>query len=268
MTRSTPLLTRVRAARLGGASLDELAEIVSSGAVPHDGPVPIELVYDRLGIGAVVVADLEGASGVLLQDVDLPKPLIAVRASDPMRRRRFSIAHELAHLVLGHLDLGRAPDKAEEADADRLAALLLAPPRRVTEMLRDGPPDVRDVRRVADAFEISVDAAARAVAEWHPDPVAVVIARDGRVERCYGRRSDFPRLAVSIGDPLPPGSVPLQPSGTSASSGPRVRGPGDGWVCSSRAYPRPVLEQVLRWRSGGSLIVLSFEHAGPLSRPS
>ena len=42
------------------------------------------------------------------------------------RRRRFTIAHELGHCVLGHLGHG-SPNKYEEREANRFAAEFLAP---------------------------------------------------------------------------------------------------------------------------------------------
>ncbi|MCM1275558.1 MAG: ImmA/IrrE family metallo-endopeptidase, partial [Lachnospiraceae bacterium] len=44
-----------------------------------------------------------------------------------LRRRRFTIAHELGHCVLGHVRSGRLPNGGEEREADRFAAALLAP---------------------------------------------------------------------------------------------------------------------------------------------
>jgi len=45
------------------------------------------------------------------------------------RRRRFTIAHELGHCLLGHVSAGGSakPDSAQERAADRFAADLLAP---------------------------------------------------------------------------------------------------------------------------------------------
>lgn len=43
------------------------------------------------------------------------------------RRRRFTIAHELGHCVLGHLNNGNIPCASDERAADMFAAELLAP---------------------------------------------------------------------------------------------------------------------------------------------
>jgi len=56
------------------------------------------------------------------------RPVIAVNENAcGVRRRRFTIAHELGHCVLGHIGKGKKPNGAEERAADCFAAALLAP---------------------------------------------------------------------------------------------------------------------------------------------
>ncbi|MBD5129151.1 MAG: ImmA/IrrE family metallo-endopeptidase [Ruminococcaceae bacterium] len=56
------------------------------------------------------------------------KSVIAVNENAcGLRRRRFTVAHELGHCVLGHVGRGRKPNGLEERAADRFAAALLAP---------------------------------------------------------------------------------------------------------------------------------------------
>ena len=55
-------------------------------------------------------------------------PIIAVNENAcGERRRRFTVAHELGHCLLGHITDGRKPTGVEERAADRFAADLLAP---------------------------------------------------------------------------------------------------------------------------------------------
>ncbi len=42
-------------------------------------------------------------------------------------RRRFTLAHELGHILLGHLDSSNIPDEAIEQEADDFASELIAP---------------------------------------------------------------------------------------------------------------------------------------------
>jgi Zn-dependent peptidase ImmA (M78 family) len=83
---------------------------------------------------------------VVLEDFGIPKldgvsvfsnkrtPMIFLNLQAPPSRRRFSIAHELAHTVL-HRNL--SPDVDEQADA--LAAEILMPEDEIALELADGP---------------------------------------------------------------------------------------------------------------------------------
>jgi hypothetical protein len=87
-----------------------------------------------------------------------------------------------------------------EVEANRFAALLLMPPPLLRARLREKRrPQLEQLVGLADAFDVSKDALARAYAEHHDEPVAVLIWRDGRLVRCY-RSSTMPWLSVRIGD--------------------------------------------------------------------
>ena len=255
MTSPTSLFARAHVALAEGADLERLAELVTSEFGGRDGPVPIEEVCAGLGAD-LVSADLEGAAGALVAGAGLRRPLVVVRDGDAARRRRFTIAHELAHLLLGHFALQTSPGGSGEAQADRLAALLLVPPSRIGPLLEGTTPDVEGIRRVADAFDISVEAAARAYAEFHPEPVAVVIVRDGKVERCYRARGRFPYVLASIGDPVPDGSIVHRVTKYVGEKRWSSDVACPGWVRHHAGDRRCVVEQVRRWRSGSSLVLL------------
>ncbi len=257
MTSPPVLLDRAWSARAGGAGLEQIAELVLDGIGHGAGPVPIEKVCQALGAD-LATADIKDAAGMLLSGGGLSKPLVVVRGSDAARRRRFTAAHEIAHLLLGHIELRPVSNGPEEAQADRLAALLLTPPSRVAAFLGSARPDVGDVERLARAFDVSIEAAARAYAELNPEPVAVVIVRDGKVERCYRDRSRFPYVVVAIGDPAPEASAvhgEVVGCGTASRS---FDGSGASWVRFGAERRQVVVEQVKRWRSGASLVLLRF----------
>jgi len=98
-------------------------------------PVDVESIARQLGAD-VQYGDLGGLSGeVALQD---RVPVIKVNSNDSLTRQRFTIAHELGHLMLGHLADGkkfRDPSKnytlgnydPKERDANYFAAALLMP---------------------------------------------------------------------------------------------------------------------------------------------
>jgi Zn-dependent peptidase ImmA (M78 family) len=101
-------------------------------------------------------------SGILVALEDAP--LIAYNGSHPTGRQRFTIAHELGHLVLGHLDelhvdvsaregSDERPgyDSAQEKAANEFAANLLMPAPWVKARASAGePPD-----HMAGLFQVS-----------------------------------------------------------------------------------------------------------------
>jgi Zn-dependent peptidase ImmA (M78 family) len=130
-------------------------------------------------VGLIVIADDLGpeVSGLLIRRGE--QALVAVRRSDPASRRNFTVAHEIAHHVLGHqfqpgehvhVDKGnyisqRGPRSSTGADpreveANQFAAALLMPSwliqkeaRRLGSPLMDG-----DVAEMARLFRVSEQA--------------------------------------------------------------------------------------------------------------
>ncbi len=86
-------------------------------------PVAVAKVYGIACHPATSEA-LQGVSG-LLRTID-GEPHIFTDSSHSIQRRRYTIAHELGHYLLGHLDGVPATQEREYA-ADRFAADLLMP---------------------------------------------------------------------------------------------------------------------------------------------
>ena len=114
-------------------------------------------------------ASLKGCDGwCLRRGTDT---IITLNGRDSARRRRFTLAHELAHLVLGttaevvvssaRLFSARAP---EEKGANALAAEMLLPPERLAGMIKGLPIGAPALRRVAGAANVSEVMAACRVA--------------------------------------------------------------------------------------------------------
>ena len=86
--------------------------------------------------------------------------MILINSREPPKRQRFTCAHELGHILLGHVDeLGKAyrdphkEDNPHETDANVFASRLLAP----SIVLRDiGAFTANDISRI---FDISIEAA-------------------------------------------------------------------------------------------------------------
>ena len=90
-----------------------------------------------------------------------------------------------------------------EAEANRFAAGLLMPkPWFSRDMNRLGDADVAHVRVLAKQYGTSLEATSNRYCELTDDICAFVFAKDG-VIRYVRPTSNFPRLSVRTGDPLP-----------------------------------------------------------------
>jgi Zn-dependent peptidase ImmA (M78 family) len=94
-----------------------------------------------------------------------------------------------------------------EVEANRFSALLLMPPPLLRPYISKlGDPDLSHVIAIHDDFEVSKDAAARAYAQYHDEPIAVIVVKDGKVVRAY-KNVKFPKLNVDQDDEIPKLSV-------------------------------------------------------------
>jgi hypothetical protein len=161
---------------------------------------PSEILIEEIAFehGAVVQYEpLRGADGRLVRMGT--RAIIRVRNDIPeLGRRRFIIAHELGHLLLGHgvniLKLCKEPDflewqkdhRSAENDANIFAAELLMPEQFFRPHCQTGNPSVKLIEQLAGQFQTSLTATAMRYVECSPDPCAVVISRDGQIRwnRC------------------------------------------------------------------------------------
>ncbi|MFN0165560.1 MAG: ImmA/IrrE family metallo-endopeptidase [Bryobacteraceae bacterium] len=129
-------------------------------------PVDVTALAESLGVAVWESPFLEkGVSGKLLRDRrhgGASGYSILVNSAEPYARKRFTVAHEIAHFLL-HLDRvgdGVTEDAwfrssfplAEEREANRLAAELLMPPGQIERLVREG---VTDCDELADKFHVS-----------------------------------------------------------------------------------------------------------------
>jgi hypothetical protein len=111
------------------SELDEIATYILGRAnIPLEPPIDIEALAFVLGVERIVEADLF-EDGRL--ERDSIRTQIYVRQGGSPERRRFTIAHEVAHLVLAHPNrqfvARRLSRGDEERFCDQLAARLLLP---------------------------------------------------------------------------------------------------------------------------------------------
>lgn len=183
------------AARHAEARARALEAIAWLGA-QGPGPVDVEALAEKLG-AEIVFEDLEGAKARVIQIGDRSRIIISTRIIG-IGAIRFSIAHEIAHLLLKHYlkdgDLGRAFKRQRtcspldsdgssiERDASVFATELLMPAPLVTPMCLLAPKSMDPIRAIASTFQTSMYASARRFVELTPERCAVVITKQARVQ--------------------------------------------------------------------------------------
>jgi len=215
------------------------------------GQVDVEALAEKLG-AEVVFEDLEGAKARVIQLGNRSRIIISTRIVG-VGAIRFSIAHEIAHLLLKHYvkdgDLGRAfkrqrtcspleSDGSEiERDASVFATELLMPAPLVTPMCRMELKSIDPVRAIASAFQTSMYASARRFVELTPERCAVVISTHGRVR--WVQKSPSFSAWIPEGCPVNPASAAFDyfASGKLDES-PRVI-PASTWCASRSLAPDP-----------------------------
>lgn len=244
-------------------------------------PVPVEELCVQLDIEEIAELDTDGFEGGLITDVSRSRGIVLINRGAPRKRRRFTVAHELGHFLMpSHvpnaegrflcsrkdmLSLGakEGDRRAQmEVEANRFASLLLIPPPHLRRQLNGHKPDIAHMVELAEMFDCSKEAMARAYADHHPEPVAMIIVENGIVRRRYANKKRFPFITATTGKPVPKGS-------SFQLAGNRVGYPSDLrtvvpdlWIDVQRGAAAPsITEQVYLQASGFAMIMLWYEPA-------
>ena len=99
----------------------------------------------------------------------------------------------------------------------------------------------------------------RAYAQYHGEPVAVLVAKDGRVDRLYRDISRFPRIALRRAMPIPKSSLLF--CATQQLTHPSIMDDAraEAWLESYWGKPLPLYGQMFFQRGGFALIVFWAE---------
>lgn len=166
-------MTRPRARK--GWAVEEAQRVLKKHGITA-APVPVDRIAKLEGATLQYAALDDGLSGMAYVKDD--KPIIGVNAIHHPNRQRFTIAHEIAHLVLHkdyitqhvHVDktftLNRDPKAATgtdtfEIEANAFAAELLMPSAFIKEVLAAEPEtelDEEAFASIAKKFRVSVAA--------------------------------------------------------------------------------------------------------------
>jgi len=152
---------------LNQAQIEKKAAEVLETAGIHRAPVDVERIASKLGAQIEFEKADDEISGALFR---LAIPVIGVNSTHPLNRQRFTIAHEIAHLVLhndsAHTDYrnvvsSQATDP-KEIEANKFAAAILMPEYLIRKSVakRTKPLDESAIRRLSVVYRVSAQAMA------------------------------------------------------------------------------------------------------------
>jgi IrrE N-terminal-like domain len=195
------------------------------------------------------------------------KHFICVNANDRAERQRFTICHEIAHIVLGlKSEHGGLPwwsyskRPPSEIICDIFAAELLLPYRLFKPLADEAAIEIDSIDNLAGRFLASVTATGSRFAAVHAEPCAFVLSEQGKVR--YASRSNSLKDAYAWITPridLPRGSTSQRARTGEACNGP-VRVDADIWFAD---WERGgvLLEEVRHFPQWDqTLTLLSFEN--------
>jgi Zn-dependent peptidase ImmA (M78 family) len=242
-------------------------------------PVPIEELARQLDITEIREMSTDGFEGGLITDDARSSGFILVNRTARRGRRRFTIGHELGHFLMtthkvpeggfqcSRDDMRRWTDKEQsrairmEVEANEFSALMLMPPprwRKEMEHFRD--PDLGQIVTLAGQFDVSKEAAARAYAKYQEQLVAVVIAKDGKIDKLYYDSARFPRFGVRVGAAVPAHSMLFRAARQLDHPSVIAEARAGEWLESEWGKPLPELyEQVFFQQNGFAMILLWAE---------
>ena len=155
--------------------------------------------------GATIdTAPMEGALAQLVRRGRKVQILLADHLTDPAAQR-FSIAHELGHLVLGHPTppgitavMGSpvpTTERSHEEEANAFAAELLMPADWLRQRCEAGPVGLDVPRQISRELGVSILASAIRFVELTSHPCAAVLSRN-QVVRWVAATEAFPHAIV------------------------------------------------------------------------
>jgi hypothetical protein len=230
-----------------------------------------------MDIRSIGVLETDAFEAAIVMDEYKAAGAILVAKNRPMKRRRYSIAHELGHFLipshrpttgksfqcsLEDLHLLDPKDRNRrrrvEAEANRFAAHLLMPPERVRARMRQAEPCLETIVAMAEEFDVSKEAMARSWVDASRNPVAVILLHRGRVARRYASE-EFPWIH-DLDRQIPPGSAAREAPPQPGEYSPIEEIEPDVWL-SERSAGRvlSLTEQVLGQRDGYALVLLQAE---------
>ena len=194
---------------------------------PTSVSVPLEPYPDRIGARVTVDDDLEPSEAGYTMTTRKGRHSIVINGKDSERRQRFTICHEIGHVVLALNSEHRGPSWSyerrprNEVCCDIFAAELLLPLVLFRPALQKLEIDAESMQTLAAEFNASLFATGSRIAAFSREPCAFVVSQGGKVK--YAFRSvplRDAKLWVPVGVALPETSLSAALRSNVAQGGP------------------------------------------------
>jgi uncharacterized protein DUF955 len=122
---------------------------------------PLSALARRLGVSRIIEEPLRYEGGVF--QLTSGERVIKLKANSTFVRKRFTLAHEIGHLLLGKPGLRSScgEDRDLERACDTIASELLMPTDEAVPFVKQlGKPSPENLRTMASRFEVSLQTAA------------------------------------------------------------------------------------------------------------
>ncbi len=227
--------------------IEAASKIISDLSIKHPSEIKTELIAQHYG-ATVNYANMNAAAGRLVRLGD--RAIITIPLNTNYDgRRRFSIGHELGHLIL-HQGLSglfscSSQDmmdwrgyKAHETQANQFSAELLMPYELFYPKIVRKIPNIQLVKLLAEEFRTSLTATAVRYIHVTKEPCALIYCVDSQIQWFMKNRDEFNYMIKDHKSLVDPDSMAYEafvgngdfPSGQSV--------PAEVWIKADRLYNR------------------------------
>lgn len=174
-------------------------------------PVDIESLVKKYATLHYKKIPIEGIDGISLHLKSLSNPtIVIVNSNHPEQRQRFTLAHELGHIVIpwhtgsiiDHADILGLEETTTfinnywsiEKEANIFAAELLVATPWVSHILTQFTDIAKAHTEIARVCNVSLQVAAIKLINYLPSNYVLVVEREGQIEYCYQTNGTHARL--------------------------------------------------------------------------
>ena len=265
------IIDRMELADLGECG--KIADAVVTQLGDIQPPIDIEAIAHACGVTEIADLQTEAFEGALITTAEKSEAVILINSASSTVRRRFTIGHELGHLLNPwHLppaqgfqctksDLAAEGPVRDgrpewEVQANLFSASVLMPRKlMLADLKKISSIDLDEILALRHRYQTSMWTTARRALSLHGDPFALIQSCNNVVERIY-RTSNFPYVSLS------PGQCVHRRSATATVNGRPGEVSGFDEVepahWTSRSNTGRMYEQVLLQARGYRLTLLSI----------